>query len=127
MGFPLSVICSGHPIELDKPHILALAAETGFLLFKVQVPLKFNDYLGGAAAADNNLVGPAGPCLHCASLAVHGLWGGRGGVGRGGPGGWNLGEKGGWGRVAWGRGGRSASTLSQRFTFPAPNGMGAVG
>jgi hypothetical protein len=41
MGFPLSVICSGHPIELDKPHILALAAETGFLLFKEQVSLKF--------------------------------------------------------------------------------------
>ena len=41
MGFPLSVICSGRPIKLDKPHILALAAETGFLLFKEQVPLKF--------------------------------------------------------------------------------------
>jgi hypothetical protein len=41
MGFPLSVICSGRPIELDKPHILALAAETGCLLFKEQVPLKF--------------------------------------------------------------------------------------
>jgi hypothetical protein len=40
MGLPLSVICSGRPIELDKPHILALAAETGFLLFKEQVPLK---------------------------------------------------------------------------------------
>jgi hypothetical protein len=37
----LSVICSGRPIELDKPHILALAAESGFLLFKEQVPLKF--------------------------------------------------------------------------------------
>jgi hypothetical protein len=34
MGFPLSVICRGRPIELDKPHILALAAETGFLLLK---------------------------------------------------------------------------------------------
>jgi hypothetical protein len=41
MGFPQSIICSGRPIELDKPHILALAAETGFLLFKEQVPLKF--------------------------------------------------------------------------------------
>jgi hypothetical protein len=41
MGFPLSVIFSGRPIELDKPHIMALAAETGFLLFKEQVPLKF--------------------------------------------------------------------------------------
>jgi hypothetical protein len=41
MGFPLSVFCSGRPIELDKPHILALAAETGFLLFKERVPLKF--------------------------------------------------------------------------------------
>jgi hypothetical protein len=40
MGFPLSVICSGRPIALDKPHILALATETGFLLFKEQVPLK---------------------------------------------------------------------------------------
>jgi hypothetical protein len=27
--------------ELDKPHILALAAETSFLLFKEQVSLKF--------------------------------------------------------------------------------------
>jgi hypothetical protein len=26
---------------LDKPHSLALAADTGFLLFKEQVPLKF--------------------------------------------------------------------------------------
>jgi hypothetical protein len=26
---------------LDKPHILALAAETDFLPFKEQVPLKF--------------------------------------------------------------------------------------
>jgi hypothetical protein len=41
MGFPLSSLCSGSPIELDKPHILALAAETGFLLFKEQVPLNF--------------------------------------------------------------------------------------
>jgi hypothetical protein len=41
MGFPLSVICCGRPVELDKPHILALATETGFLLFKEQVPLKF--------------------------------------------------------------------------------------
>jgi hypothetical protein len=29
------------PLNLDKPHILALAAETGFFLFKEQVPLKF--------------------------------------------------------------------------------------
>jgi hypothetical protein len=41
MGFLLSVICCGRPIVLDKPHILALAAETGFLLFKEQVPLNF--------------------------------------------------------------------------------------
>jgi hypothetical protein len=41
MGFPLSVIYSRRPIELDKPHILALTAETCFLLFKEQVPLKF--------------------------------------------------------------------------------------
>jgi hypothetical protein len=40
MGFPLSVICSRHPIELDKPHILALADETGFLLFKGTVQRK---------------------------------------------------------------------------------------
>jgi hypothetical protein len=41
MGFPLSVICSGRPIEWDKPHILALAAETGFLLFIEHIPFKF--------------------------------------------------------------------------------------
>jgi hypothetical protein len=40
VGLPLSVICRGCPIELNKQHILALAAETGFLLFKEQVPLK---------------------------------------------------------------------------------------
>jgi hypothetical protein len=37
---PLSVICSGGPIGLDKPHILALAAETGNLPFKEQAPQK---------------------------------------------------------------------------------------
>jgi hypothetical protein len=31
MGFPLSVLCSRRPMEMDKPHILASAAETGFL------------------------------------------------------------------------------------------------
>jgi hypothetical protein len=41
MGFPLSVLCSGRPIELDKPHILAYAAETSFLRFKEQVPFNF--------------------------------------------------------------------------------------
>jgi hypothetical protein len=41
----LSVICSGRPIELDKPHILALATETSFLLFKKQVLLKFKQEL----------------------------------------------------------------------------------
>ncbi len=30
VGLPLSVICNGRPIELDKPHILALDTETGF-------------------------------------------------------------------------------------------------
>jgi hypothetical protein len=39
MGFLLSVICSGRPIEFDKPHTLAIADETIFLLFKEQVPL----------------------------------------------------------------------------------------
>jgi hypothetical protein len=28
---------------LDKPHILASAAETSFLVFKEQVPLKFKE------------------------------------------------------------------------------------
>jgi hypothetical protein len=43
MGFPLSVLCSGCPIELDKPHILAQAAETGYLRFKEQVHLHFKN------------------------------------------------------------------------------------
>jgi hypothetical protein len=43
MGFPLSVLRSGRPIELDKPHILVLAAETGFLRFKEQVPHNLNN------------------------------------------------------------------------------------
>jgi hypothetical protein len=33
---------------LDKPHILALAAETVFLLFKEQVPLKFKKNINGS-------------------------------------------------------------------------------
>jgi hypothetical protein len=41
MGFPLSVLCTGSPMCFDKPHIVALAAETGYLLFKEQVPFKF--------------------------------------------------------------------------------------
>jgi hypothetical protein len=43
MGFPLSVLCSGSPIELDKPHILAYAAETSFLRFKELVHLNFKN------------------------------------------------------------------------------------
>jgi hypothetical protein len=43
MGFPLSVLCSGRPIELDKPHILALAVKIGFLRFKEQVPHNFKN------------------------------------------------------------------------------------
>jgi hypothetical protein len=39
MGFPLSVLCSGRPIELEKPHILPLAAETGFCDLKSKFPL----------------------------------------------------------------------------------------
>jgi hypothetical protein len=38
VGLPLSVICSGRPIELDKPHILALAAETVFCYLKSKFP-----------------------------------------------------------------------------------------
>jgi hypothetical protein len=41
MRFPLSVLCSGHPIELDKQHILALAVETAFCGLKSKVPLIF--------------------------------------------------------------------------------------
>jgi hypothetical protein len=43
MGFPLSVLFSGCPICIDKPHILAKAAETGFWQFKEQVPFKFKN------------------------------------------------------------------------------------
>ncbi len=42
MGFLLSVICCGRPIELDKPHILVLLLKPGFLLFKEQVALTLN-------------------------------------------------------------------------------------
>jgi hypothetical protein len=43
MGFLLSVLCSGRPIELDKPHILAFATETVFLQFKEQVHHNFKN------------------------------------------------------------------------------------
>jgi hypothetical protein len=43
VGFPLSVICSSRPIKMDRRHILAWAAEPGFLRFKEQAlfELKF--------------------------------------------------------------------------------------
>jgi hypothetical protein len=41
MVFPLSVLCSGSPIYINMPHLLAYAAETSFLRFKEQVPFKF--------------------------------------------------------------------------------------
>jgi hypothetical protein len=41
IGFPLSVIGSGCPTEMDKPKTLAKATETGFLQSKEQVPIKF--------------------------------------------------------------------------------------
>jgi hypothetical protein len=40
---PLSVICSGRPIEINKPRILASAVQTGFLRFKEQVPLNIKN------------------------------------------------------------------------------------
>jgi hypothetical protein len=45
MGFPLSVLCSRCPIDLDKPHILASAAETGLLRFKEQVLSKLKNII----------------------------------------------------------------------------------
>jgi hypothetical protein len=62
MGFPLSVICSGRPTELDKPHILALAAETGFLLFKEQVPLKFKKEISAVRNKDLSIDITFNPC-----------------------------------------------------------------
>jgi hypothetical protein len=40
-AFRYQLFCSGRPIELDKPYILALAAEISFLPFKEQVPITF--------------------------------------------------------------------------------------
>jgi hypothetical protein len=62
MGFPLSVLCSGRPIELDKPHILALAAETGFLRFKEQVPLNFKNISGSMGIEDLSIEITYDPC-----------------------------------------------------------------
>jgi hypothetical protein len=62
MGFPLSVLCSGSPIELDKPHILALAPETGFLQFKEQVPLNFKNKSGSMGMEDLLIYITYDPC-----------------------------------------------------------------
>jgi hypothetical protein len=48
MGFPLSVLCSGRPIEFDKPHIFSSAAETGFLQFKEQIPFNIKNKISVA-------------------------------------------------------------------------------
>jgi hypothetical protein len=34
IGFWLSAICSGSPMEMDKPHFLSQAVEASFLQFK---------------------------------------------------------------------------------------------
>jgi hypothetical protein len=39
--------------ELDKPHILALAAETSFLLFKEQVSLKFKKEISSSMRTED--------------------------------------------------------------------------
>ncbi len=76
MGFPLSVICSGHPIELDKPHILALAAETGFLLFKEQVPLKFKEEISAVQCERKTfrLISLTTPVSFCWTVPFRGLF-----------------------------------------------------
>jgi hypothetical protein len=44
MGFPLSFLCSGRPIELDKPlTVFWLKLLKPFLQFKEQVPLNFKN------------------------------------------------------------------------------------
>jgi hypothetical protein len=40
IGFPLSAICSGSPLEMDKQHFLSLANETGYLEFNGREPFK---------------------------------------------------------------------------------------
>jgi hypothetical protein len=55
MGFPVSVLCSGRPIELNKPHILALAAETGSLRFKEQVPFNFKNKISASSMCMEDL------------------------------------------------------------------------
>ncbi len=39
MGFLSSVLCSGHPMDKNKPHIFAYAAETCFCYLKSNFPL----------------------------------------------------------------------------------------
>jgi hypothetical protein len=43
MGLPLSVHCSGGLMDRNKLHSYAKPAETGFWLFKEQVPFKFRN------------------------------------------------------------------------------------
>jgi hypothetical protein len=42
-GFPLSVLRSGRPMYIHKPHILASAAETGFYDLKSKFPLNLKN------------------------------------------------------------------------------------
>jgi hypothetical protein len=62
MGFPLSVLCSGRHIELNKPHVLAFAAETGFLLFKEQVPLIIKKKISAMGKEDLSIDITLNPC-----------------------------------------------------------------
>jgi hypothetical protein len=77
MGFQLSVICRGRPIELDKPHILALAAETGFLLFKEKVPLKFKKEISTVQCERKTfrLISLSTPVSFCWTVPLTRVWG----------------------------------------------------
>jgi hypothetical protein len=42
IGFQLLAICSGSPMEMEKPHFLSSATENVFLKFKGRGPFKFS-------------------------------------------------------------------------------------
>jgi hypothetical protein len=44
-GWLTAISSSGRPIELEKPHILALATKASFFQLKSKLPFKKNIYL----------------------------------------------------------------------------------
>jgi hypothetical protein len=55
MGFPLSFICSGHPMDRNKPHILLEPLKPVFCYLKSKIPLYLKENISGSMRKEDLL------------------------------------------------------------------------